>query len=519
MARTVLPIVGAAVGTFFGAPQIGFAIGSIIGNAVDPQRIKGPRIGDVNLQTSQEGAPRPIVYGTAAVMGNLIDRGPLEKVITEERQGKGGGPVVENESLYMTFAIRICEGPIDGISRIWEDEKLVYDIRPESQIVGDSMRYAEGFNLYLGDEDQLPDPELEVIHGVGNTPAHRGSAYIVFVRKNLTDRRGSIPQFRFEVNGCTSIPFTESGDWVAFGPSYAIVTDDPENWSGEKRFINTGWEGGGAGFASGVLIAAANNLGESAHRSIDRANSFLPISFPSSPNPDNNRRVDKFGSRWFLGTPSTGTLYSDDNGITWTLSNIPDGTTATTHSRWQSGSAIYGIAQGQQLVRKSTDNGNTWEYVKVGGVNVLIGRISTTIVRSGSACIAFSDVGGEYNRVRRSVDDCLTWSSDITVPSSASSRFNPRCVEVGDGFIVAVNDIGQIVYSGNNGITWALAGYTFPGVPRFLLFALGRWTIVGEPGAIAVSNGGPDSWAAVPSGSFGSDNITSIAFMNRRVYG
>lgn len=201
MARTVLPIVGAVVGTFFGNPQLGYAIGSVIGNAVDPQRIKGPRIGDATLQTSQEGAPRPIVYGTAAVMGNLIDRGPLNKVITEERQGKGGGPVVENESLFMTFAIRICEGEICGVKRIWEDERLVYDIRPGSEILSDSLRYAEGFTLYGGSETQLPDPDLETIHGVGNTPAHRGTAYIVFKEKNLTDRRGSIPQFRFEVQG------------------------------------------------------------------------------------------------------------------------------------------------------------------------------------------------------------------------------------------------------------------------------------------------------------------------------
>lgn len=199
MARTILPLAGAFVGSFFGAPQLGFAIGSIIGNAVDPQRIRGPRIGDANVQTSQEGVPRPIVYGTAAVMGNLIDRGPLNKVITEERQGKGGGPVVESESLFMTFAIRICEGPVVGISRIWEDEKLVYDATDGTQIASDSARYAQGFTLYLGDEDQLPDPDLEAIHGVGNTPAYRGTCYIVFKEKNLTDRRGTIPQFRFEV--------------------------------------------------------------------------------------------------------------------------------------------------------------------------------------------------------------------------------------------------------------------------------------------------------------------------------
>lgn len=232
MARTVLPIAGAIVGAAFGAPQIGWMIGSVVGNAIDPQRIKGPRIGDVNLQTSQEGTPRPIVYGTAAVMGNLIDRGPLEKVITQDRQGKGGGPVVENESLYMTFAIRICEGPIKSVSRIWEDEKLVYDVRPESTILDDSAKYAQGFTLYKGEETQLPDPDLEMIHGVGNTPAYRGSAYIVFKRKNLTDRRGSIPQFRFEVNGCiTSISTAQTPpiagiDWLTAETTGAVTTFD-----------------------------------------------------------------------------------------------------------------------------------------------------------------------------------------------------------------------------------------------------------------------------------------------------
>ena len=225
MARTILPLAGAVVGSFFGAPQLGYAIGSIVGNAVDPQRIKGPRVGDANLQTSQEGAPRPIVYGKAAVMGNLIDRGPLNKVITEERQGKGG-PVVETESLYMTFAIRICEGPIDGVSRIWEDERLVYDVRPESTILDDSLKYGQGFTLYLGSEDQLPDPDLEVIHGIGNTPAHRGTAYIVFTEKNLTDRRGSIPQFRFEVNGCVAAlpPTVGPIRWAAYDTDGLVNT-------------------------------------------------------------------------------------------------------------------------------------------------------------------------------------------------------------------------------------------------------------------------------------------------------
>jgi hypothetical protein len=310
------------------------------------------------------------------------------------------------------------------------------------------------------------------------------------------------------------VPFG-SGDWVAFGPGYAVITDDSFNWDKPKQAVDNGWIGGGAGFSSGVLIAAANNLGEDAQRSLNRGLSYAPISFPLSPNPDNNRRIDKFGSRWFLGTPSGGTLYSDNDGATWTLSSSPDATTATTHSRWQAAGAIYGHANEQQLIRVSNDNGMTWAYVQNGGSNALIGRTSTTVVRCGQACIAFSNQSGFRNVVRRSTNNCVTWSADIALPSGADSRFEPRCVEVSGATVVAVNGAGQIVYSEDQGASWSLASYVFPQVPRFIIWAFNRWTIVGDSGAIAVSVGGPNSFAAVPSGSFATDNITSIAFMPR----
>lgn len=199
MARQVLPFVGAIVGSFFGAPQIGFMIGSLVGNIVDPQIIKGPSIGDGQTQTSKEGVPRPIVYGTACVAGNIIDRSEIYKSIKRTRQGKGG-PVTEEERMHLTYAIRICEGPIAGLLRIWEDEKLVYDIRSNGQVSSEeNAKYEKNFRFYPGSETQNPDPELEVVHGAGNAPSYRGTCYIVFPRMDVTDRRGSVPTYRFEV--------------------------------------------------------------------------------------------------------------------------------------------------------------------------------------------------------------------------------------------------------------------------------------------------------------------------------
>ena len=133
MARQVLPIVGYAIGAYFGGPwgaAIGQAIGTAVGNAVDPLIIDGPKIGDVAQQTSSEGVYQPIYFGTTQGAGNIIAQGP--NVIRKRRQsqGKGGGPITVTETLYKTFAIRIGvswtgEQGITGISRIWENGKLV----------------------------------------------------------------------------------------------------------------------------------------------------------------------------------------------------------------------------------------------------------------------------------------------------------------------------------------------------------------------------------------------------------
>jgi hypothetical protein len=209
-------VAGAAIGFFIGGPsgaRMGYMIGSAVGTIVGPQVIEGPSLGDGVTQTAQAGVPRPIVYGTCAVRGNIIDLGPLIKRKRREQQGKGG-PVVESERWLRTYAIRICEGPIAGVRRVWRDGKLVYDIsdeaqRPEfdldswagviAQKVWLSMQWERKARFYLGTEDQPIDPALEAIHGVGQTPAYRGTPYMVVELDDITERGGSIPDYLFEV--------------------------------------------------------------------------------------------------------------------------------------------------------------------------------------------------------------------------------------------------------------------------------------------------------------------------------
>lgn len=199
MARLALPLAGLAIGAAIpgiGA-SYGFLAGNLLGSLFQPT-VRGPSIEEGAAQTTQEGAPRAIVYGTAMVAGNVIDAGKTRKIKNKQSQGKGG-PSVETEALLRTYAIRICEGPIAAVLVAKKDGKIVFDVRPGANFAEDNAKFLAGCRIYLGDEEQMPDPDLEAIKGVGEVPAYRGSAYIVFIDDDVTDRRGSVPQYEFVV--------------------------------------------------------------------------------------------------------------------------------------------------------------------------------------------------------------------------------------------------------------------------------------------------------------------------------
>lgn len=236
--RGALTVIGTVIGAYFGNPQLGFAIGSFVGGLVDPEIFKAPSIGDVANQTSAEGVPCPLYAGVAGGAGNLIYKSPVD-VVTVQEGGKGGEPIVESERLYCTFAIRIgaslLDGPgvrngLTGLVKIWENEKLVYDVSPTSEILAASIAFSQQFTWYPGSETQDPDPAIEAILGEGNVPAYRGRSYIVFPRKDVTDMRGAVPQYRFEVaaQGDTE-PYERVGQDVFFTANrFSLSADQME---------------------------------------------------------------------------------------------------------------------------------------------------------------------------------------------------------------------------------------------------------------------------------------------------
>ena len=205
MATLVLQMAGSAVGGMIGGPVgaiIGRAAGALMGNVIDgallgqspkTREIEGPRLNDLTIQSSSEGAFVPRVYGRVRLAGQVIWATRFEEEIstTTSKSGAKGGKKKQKTRVteyhyYANLAIGLCEGPISRVGRVWADGKPV-------DLSGITMR------VYRGTDDQLPDSLIEAKEGAGNSPAYRGLAYVVFDRLPVGPYGNRIPQFSFEV--------------------------------------------------------------------------------------------------------------------------------------------------------------------------------------------------------------------------------------------------------------------------------------------------------------------------------
>lgn len=209
MAQLVAGTVGAVAGFFIsgGNPMgalVGFNVGASLYASTQTTNVQGAKIGDISKQTSEEGVACPIVWGRVRpIGGNLIATSEprIIKTTTTQSSGKGGGGKTKTttEHVYRDYAIRICEGPVEVI-RAWRNNELVYDAR-HIVLLGEDENdaFLEYGLFYSGSWDQMPDPTLESIYGVGNVPAHRGICYMVCRNELLDDTSGAVPSWLFEV--------------------------------------------------------------------------------------------------------------------------------------------------------------------------------------------------------------------------------------------------------------------------------------------------------------------------------
>lgn len=213
-------LVGSAIGGAFGAAaigaQIGWAVGSFVGQMLFAPHttIEGPRLRDLGVQISSDGAPLADIYGSVRVAGNVIwSTDIIETRHETDVGGKGlGGPSATQVTYTysVSLAVGLCEGEITGIRRIWADSKLIYSVALGADPATFIANTSRGtIRFYLGTETQTADATIAAAEGAANTPAFRGVAYVVFENFQLADFANHIPNFEFEVvrNGTYSYPF------------------------------------------------------------------------------------------------------------------------------------------------------------------------------------------------------------------------------------------------------------------------------------------------------------------------
>lgn len=186
MAQVVLGGLGGALGG-----GIGRGIGAVLGGALDrgfvaglgPARQVGPRLETLKLQSTAEGSPMACVFGRARVTGQMIWAARFLERRQQGRAGKGG-PRTVDYAYSLSFAVALCEGPIDGVGRVWADGRPL-------DLTGVTMR------VHRGTDEQTPDPLIEAVEGAA--PAYRGTAYVVFEDLPLGPFGDRAPQLSFEV--------------------------------------------------------------------------------------------------------------------------------------------------------------------------------------------------------------------------------------------------------------------------------------------------------------------------------
>ena len=191
MATLVLTVVGGAIGGPLGA-----AIGAVIGRRVDgellaPPARHGPRLKELDVQTSSYGFQIPAIFGQMRVAGTVIWASDL----IERRVKSGGGkgrPATVDYSYSVNMAVALSSKPILGVDRIWADGNLIRGSAGNFSVETD-------FRLHHGYGDQPVDPLMASAEGGGACPAYRDLAYAVFEELQLADFGNRIPSLTFEV--------------------------------------------------------------------------------------------------------------------------------------------------------------------------------------------------------------------------------------------------------------------------------------------------------------------------------
>lgn len=202
MAQLVVAAAGATVGFMIGGPvgaQVGWMAGSIAGGVLfGPDPAQGPRITDGKFSANTYGQSIAFGYGTMRHAAQVVWWSGLH-----ERSEEVGGKGADGETVYhysCDLLVSACEGPVGAVLRIWGNGRLIWenDGTPDGRVDA-ALISAGNVRLYLGDEEQVPDPLYEAGVGVENAVAYRGQCVVMLQGLQLAFSGNRPPAIEVEV--------------------------------------------------------------------------------------------------------------------------------------------------------------------------------------------------------------------------------------------------------------------------------------------------------------------------------
>lgn len=547
--QAALSIVGGVVGFFVGGPSgayYGFQLGYLAGTAFFPTQlagVTGPRLQDVRTTTAQVGAPVQEVFGTDSVAGTVIYTGPVIEVANTETVGGKGAPEqdVTTFKYYQTIAVGLCRGPKDSLLQIFENGKLMYDLGPQkageseqgfADRIAASETYGQTFNLYNGDEEQLPDPTLEAEVGIGQVPAYRGLMYLVYPERELKQDQGlRHPNFKFVVSDGTAeaarrlVAVASSGS-LGFQAMYS--DDGGDTWTlAATPGLDLEWQTVIHDPVHNRYIAGGTHNAEKIMTSTNGV--VWSLSTPNTAevgdidcldvNPNTGRVVG-------VGGDNT-VAVSDDGGLTWSPR------TAAVSGTWRGVTYVddldLWVAMSDNNLNKrcmtSSDDGDTWVERTLPATQ----SGATRYIAWNGAFLACSGLS-EVVEAIRSVNG-VTWTEDVKTGAGSGSRNIASDYLSGGASFLEIYQPGDGIGTSNNGAAftqrttptnnwrglcwsrqwtrWVMTASTGGGIggdkATWSLNGV-EWTVGATPSA---ADGG--SWSAVCSGVVGEDDVAEVS--------
>ena len=232
----------AAGGYLFG--PLGVGAGALVGSFLfggSSQKVEGPRLGDLSVAASSYGGVIPVGFGTQKVAGTIIWATDIREEKHTNTQGGslfGGGTKVVEYRYFASFAVALGEGPAGAVTRIWAGDKLIARLRSSDHAKANHPKYR--FRIYLGTEDQQPDPLIRKHVPAHAAPAHRGLVYTVFENLPLDEFGNRVPPITAEVAWGGAQDAVANAAVVSTGYEDGHWSIDPAR---NRAFLRTGSSG------------------------------------------------------------------------------------------------------------------------------------------------------------------------------------------------------------------------------------------------------------------------------------